>query len=206
MTREELRRISEEYLKQLAEGKGAKRHDFTALDFMIDDLARGNHEKWCAEKRADGYVYGEVVDDTAKTTNLLVPFDKLPEAKKEDNYRNAKKTIALFLQSGFKLCKRITAEDKEALLESMVEALHDDWVMDKLKRGYTFGEIRNDDPSKGPLTHRDMLPAHVLKQVYPKDYAYDRATAEGVWEELEKLGFVVCYGNNPVSHLSAATC
>ena len=95
MTCEELRRISEEYLKQLAEGKGAKRHDFTALDFMIDDLARGNHEKWCAEKRADGYVYGEVVDDTAKTTNLLVPFDKLPEAKKEDNYRNAKKTIAL---------------------------------------------------------------------------------------------------------------
>lgn len=190
-----LQKIAEEYRKQLADGKRANRRSFTGLDFMIDKLARGNHEKWCEAKRADGYVYGEVTDDKAKTSNLLVPFDDLPQDKKEDNFRNAKKTISLFLQGGFQVCKRITPEDQEALLESMIEALHDDWAMDKLKRGYIFGEIRNDDPTKGPLTHRDMLPASVLKEVYPQDYAYDRATAEGVWERLEKMGFVICYDN-----------
>ena len=40
------------------------------------------HEKWCAHKLADGWVYGEVKDIAAKVHPCLVPYDELPEHEK----------------------------------------------------------------------------------------------------------------------------
>lgn len=37
-----------------------------------------SHENWLAEKKADGWVYGEVKDAEAKTHPCMVPFDDLP--------------------------------------------------------------------------------------------------------------------------------
>ena len=36
------------------------------------------HDAWCADKYADGWVYGLVKDANAKTHPCLVPFDQLP--------------------------------------------------------------------------------------------------------------------------------
>jgi hypothetical protein len=36
------------------------------------------HDKWLAEKQAEGWVYGENKDDEAKTHPLIVPFEELP--------------------------------------------------------------------------------------------------------------------------------
>ena len=40
------------------------------------------HEAWSKEKKADGWVYGEVKDAVAKTHPCLVPYDELPEGQK----------------------------------------------------------------------------------------------------------------------------
>lgn len=37
-----------------------------------------NHEMWCDEMRADGFVYGEVKDPGAKTHPTLLPWAELP--------------------------------------------------------------------------------------------------------------------------------
>lgn len=45
-----------------------------------------SHEAWCASKRADGWVTGEVKDPEAKTHPSLVPYDELPEGDKTKDY------------------------------------------------------------------------------------------------------------------------
>ena len=76
-------------------------------------------------------------------------------------------------------------------MKNMAETLHDKWVVGKMKAGYIFGEIRNDDPKKGQLTHRDMLPFDVLLEVYPEDAAYDVDTAKGILDGFIEDGYVV---------------
>ena len=193
MTREELQKVADEYVQNLLQGKGAKRPNFNAFDSMIMGLAERNHEAWCKAKRADGYVYGEVVDDVAKTTNLLVDFKDLPESIKDANIQNAKKTITLIFTAGFQLHKILSEEDRKSLIDSMAEALHDEWALNKAKQGYIFSEVRNDNPVKGQLTHRDMLPYAELVKLYPEDAAYDVETAEGIVSGLENMGYRVCY-------------
>jgi len=40
------------------------------------------HESWMEQKRADGWVYGEVKDADAKTHPCMVPYPSLPEDQK----------------------------------------------------------------------------------------------------------------------------
>lgn len=40
------------------------------------------HQSWCAHKRADGWVYGEVKDPEKKTHPCLVPYADLPAAQR----------------------------------------------------------------------------------------------------------------------------
>ena len=47
------------------------------------------HDAWSEDKKAHGWVYGEVKDAEAKTHNCLVPFEELPEhqQKKDKLFR-----------------------------------------------------------------------------------------------------------------------
>lgn len=56
----------------------------SALDGVAFVLANpdasdsANHDNWSKFKIADGWVYGPVKNETAKTHHCLVPFDQLP--------------------------------------------------------------------------------------------------------------------------------
>jgi len=49
-----------------------------------DDSA--SHDSWLAQKKADGWVYGETKDEDAKTHPCIVPFEELPE---EQQFKDA---------------------------------------------------------------------------------------------------------------------
>jgi hypothetical protein len=55
---------------------------------LVDRIAAGNddpaaeHEAWRAERESQGWTYGPVRDNIAKTNPLLVAFDALPEREK----------------------------------------------------------------------------------------------------------------------------
>ncbi len=44
------------------------------------------HQSWCAEKYADGWVYGEVKDPEKKTHPCLVAYGELPLAQRRKDY------------------------------------------------------------------------------------------------------------------------
>lgn len=47
---------------------------------------RESHENWLAQKRADGWVYGEVKDPEAKTHPCMVYYHDLPTEQKSKDY------------------------------------------------------------------------------------------------------------------------
>lgn len=42
------------------------------------------------------------------------------------------------------------------------EQEHGRWFKTKVDKGYVYGAVKNDDPSKGPLTNENMLPYREL--------------------------------------------
>ena len=58
------------------------------------------HEGWCARLRADGWRYGEVKDEAAKTHPCLVPFADLPEGQRRKDVLLVAIVQALAPQAG----------------------------------------------------------------------------------------------------------
>lgn len=45
-----------------------------------------SHDNWMRDKIADGYVYGEVKNDTLKTHPCLIPYEELPIHQQAKDY------------------------------------------------------------------------------------------------------------------------
>lgn len=62
-----------------------QRHSAVAgVEFHMANPNAGDsasHDEWVRHKTADGWVYGDVKDEGAKTHPCLVPFDQLPAAQ-----------------------------------------------------------------------------------------------------------------------------
>lgn len=57
------------------------------------------HDAWSEDKRANGWVYGETKDATAKTHPCLVPFEELPphQQAKDHLFRSIVASLSPFL-------------------------------------------------------------------------------------------------------------
>lgn len=72
----------------------------------------------------------------------------------------------------------------ETLVQLVAESVHDAWSRTKVANGYTYGVTRNDDASKGQLTHPLLVPFSLLNDV---DKSYDENTARTVLEGLVRI-------------------
>lgn len=69
----------------------------------LEDLADKEHDRWCRERLADGWVYGPVRDNANKIHNAIVPWLELPE-----DYRRYDRTFCqnwpeLFAKGGYEI-------------------------------------------------------------------------------------------------------
>lgn len=65
---------------RIVEGPGAQMR----LTFAeVEELSRGEHDRWAAAKLLDGWVHGEQRDDRARLHPDLIPYDDLTEARKD---------------------------------------------------------------------------------------------------------------------------
>lgn len=161
---------------------------------LVEAMAKASHEAWAEAKAASGYVYGKETSDEKKTHSLLVPYNELAEEHKEESRRNASTSIELILSAGCTISKAGTPATEDQLaqkIEQIVESIHDEWAYAKFLKAYSYAETRNDDPSKGELTHRDLLPFALLMQLHPEDAAYDQQTAEAAVKAVQDAGFII---------------
>jgi hypothetical protein len=75
--------------------------------FDVERLARMEHERWCDERRRQGWTYAPGPKDlTKKTSPSLVPWEELPPEIKEYD-RNTVRGLPSFLaQAGFEIYRR----------------------------------------------------------------------------------------------------
>lgn len=73
---------------------------------LIDKIAETEHERYCNERKAAGWEYGEKKDEKKKTNPSLIPFSGLPEEMKENNRNEVKKIPEILADAGFRIIKK----------------------------------------------------------------------------------------------------
>ena len=73
---------------------------------LTEKIAENVHENWASHRLAEGWTYGEVRDDAAKTTPCLVPYAQLPEVEKAYDRLTAFETLKLIVALGYRIEKR----------------------------------------------------------------------------------------------------
>lgn len=70
------------------------------LKYLALKLARNNHLAWCKEKVANGYKYGQRIDEHELTHPYLLAWEKLPETEKNRNFDNMLISVETILLIG----------------------------------------------------------------------------------------------------------
>lgn len=73
---------------------------------LTEKIAENVHEVWAVGRIKEGWTYGEVRDDSKKTTPCLVPYDELPDSEKEYDRNTALETIRLIISLGYEVKKK----------------------------------------------------------------------------------------------------
>ncbi|SCF45404.1 TrkA-N domain-containing protein [Micromonospora matsumotoense] len=79
-----------------------------AIDDRIEVLARLEHERWCRERRGEGWTYGESRDDLQQRHPVLRPWDELPAEVQERNREEIRALPEVLSDSGFELIRLVT--------------------------------------------------------------------------------------------------
>ena len=72
---------------------------------LQEAIAENAHEVWAAARKAEGWTYGPVRNDTLKQHPDMLPYSALPDSEKEYDRLMAFNTIKLLKKLGWKLVK-----------------------------------------------------------------------------------------------------
>ncbi len=67
----------------------------------IETMAKVEHLRWCWDKRLNGWVYGRVKDNSARTHPGLIPYEELSEMEKEKDRKLVRLIPALLQDIGY---------------------------------------------------------------------------------------------------------
>ncbi len=73
------------------------------IDFITELLARNIHDLWSQLRIAEGWTYGAVRDDAAKTHPNLVPYEELSESEKTFDRTTAIETLKTIVSIGCRI-------------------------------------------------------------------------------------------------------
>ncbi len=72
---------------------------------LTEKIAENVHEVWAKGRIAEGWTYGEMRDDSKKTTPCLVPYNELTDSEKEYDRNTAMETLKMIIALGYRIEK-----------------------------------------------------------------------------------------------------
>ena len=108
-------------IRRIPPGRAARTPDIS--DEEVEKLARMEHDRFCRERRLQGWVYGEKKDIDRKITPYLVSFDELPDDIKVYNLESIYAIPVILKELGYEIYRM-----------EEVEELDDPYMVDRLAR------------------------------------------------------------------------
>ncbi|EJX07207.1 RyR domain-containing protein [gut metagenome] len=75
----------------------------SALDGLVEALAKNVHENWALGRMKEGWTWGPVRNDALKQHPCLVAYEQLPDSEKDYDRATAMETLKLITQLGFEI-------------------------------------------------------------------------------------------------------
>jgi len=73
---------------------------------LTETLAKNTHEVWASGRIAEGWTYGDVLDDIKKKHPCLVPYEELPESEKDYDRATSLESLKVILSLGYAINKK----------------------------------------------------------------------------------------------------
>jgi voltage-gated potassium channel Kch len=149
----------------------------------VEDMARAAHEAYVAGCRDRG--------DTPETNSSMVPWDALPEFKKEDNRDQAADIGRKLVAIGATVVPASGSEASFAFDDDEVERLarmeHSRWLRRRREAGWSYAPEKDEDA----LKHPDMVDWDALTA---ESQAKDRVAVLEIPGQLRTAGFAIVRG------------
>ena len=94
----------------------------------VEAMAELEHDRWCRDRRRDGWRYAPVRDDAAKEHDLLVGWRELPEEARELDRAMVRRRAAILARAGFRLAR-------DPARERLARALHERYAAARTAEG-----------------------------------------------------------------------
>jgi hypothetical protein len=83
---------------------------FALTDVELEALARAEHDRWCAQKRAAGWREGDHTDKERRVHEALVPWSALPEAQRQKDRDMVNGIPQVLARAGYTILRSRRAE------------------------------------------------------------------------------------------------
>ncbi|XP_053238593.1 ryanodine receptor 2 isoform X14 [Podarcis raffonei] len=155
------------------------------LDYFINKYAEHSHDKWCMEKFANGWIYGETYSESSKVQPLMKQYKLLAEKEKEIYRWPIKESLKTMLAWGWRV-ERTREGDTMALYNRPRRISQTSQVSVDTVHGYSPRAI---DMSNVTLS-REL---HAMAEMMAENY-------HNIWAKKKKMEFEakVGGGNHPL--------
>lgn len=90
---------------ELAPHEGLAASEIEVDDATLERLSIREHARWMADRRQNGWTFGEKRDDARKLHHLLIPWEQLSELEKDKDRDTIRNLPALVAKAGFRVRK-----------------------------------------------------------------------------------------------------
>ena len=138
-------------IRKIPQGRTARTPDIT--DEEVKELAIIEHDRFCRERRLQGWVYGEEKDIDSKITPYLVSFDELPDDIRVYNLESIYAIPVILKKLGYEIYRMEEVEelDDPQIIDRLARISHNRYVEERGKEG--------DTPETNPsMVEFDALP------------------------------------------------
>ncbi|KAJ6664647.1 hypothetical protein lerEdw1_006220 [Lerista edwardsae] len=155
------------------------------LDYFINKYAEHSHDKWCMEKFANGWIYGETFSESSKVQPLMKQYKLLSEKEKEIYRWPIKESLKTMLAWGWRV-ERTREGDTMALYNRPRRISQTSQISVDMVHGYTPRAI---DMSNVTLS-REL---HAMAEMMAENY-------HNIWAKKKKMELEakVGGGNHPL--------
>jgi hypothetical protein len=154
---------------------------------VLERMAAAAHEIYCETLQREGYRYGEDCSPIELTSNLLVPFQQLPEEIQQQNRENVADIPTKLARFGYSM---VHARNNEPVyefpgddLDRMAREEHERWMRAKFAAGWCLGP-RSDQERTNPCLV-------IWEELDETEKAKDRELVRQIPRILARVGYAV---------------